>query len=106
MNFARIILSREGLWLQHGYSVRTLSAPRATLGWNTPPGFTRYATSGQAASSLRDRLFTVLEETGGAELAESATPFSFDISREGHSCALAFIPPITRIRQFGARSRA
>src|SRR3954451_21807183 len=105
MNFARITSSREVLWLPHGCSARKLSAPHAMPGWNTPRGYIRCAISGRAARSPRDRLSTVFEETGGAKLAESATPLSFDIYREGHSCALAFIPPIIRIQRFGAWSR-
>jgi hypothetical protein len=79
MNFARIVSSREVLWLQHGCSARKLSAPRAMRGWNTPRGYTKCAISGRAASSQCDRLFTVFGGTGGAELAESATPRFFDI---------------------------
>src|SRR5436189_125182 len=99
MNFARIISSREVLWLQHGCSARKLSAPYAMPGWNIPRGYTRCAISGQAASSPRDRLSTVFEGTGGAELAESATPLSFDIYREGNRSRgeLAACPEIAHL---------
>src|SRR5882672_290867 len=104
MNFARIASSREVLWLQHGCSAGKLSAPRAMREWNTPRGYTRCAISGRAMNSPRDRLFTVFEGTGGAGLAESATPRCFDIWRESHFCALVFIHPIIRTRRFGAKS--
>src|SRR6266511_4915918 len=105
MNFARTVSRREVLWRPHGCSARKLNAPRAMRGWNTPRGYTRCAISGRAMSSPRDRLFTVFEGTGGAELAESVMPRSFDIYRESHSCALAFIHPIIRTRRFGGKSR-
>src|SRR5438132_3800418 len=91
MNFARIISSREVLWLQHCCSARKLSAPYAMPGWNKPRGYTRCAISGRAMSSPRDRLSTVFEGTGGTEIAKTANPLSFHIQKEGQLCALVFI---------------
>jgi hypothetical protein len=73
------VLNREVLWPRHGCSAKKLNAPRAMPGWNTPLGYTKCAISVPAMNSSLDRLFTVFDGTGVAELAESAMPHSFDI---------------------------
>src|SRR5205814_9657848 len=88
MNFARIISSREALWLQHGCSARKLSAPYAMPGWNIPRGYTRCAISGQAASPPRDGLSTMFGGTGGAELGVTASPLVCDIYSEWRRCSI------------------